>query len=257
MIAGAAMTYDGGSVEVLNRLIERRIREAGESAKDAVAAVMIDALVALRKLTRKAKAGGKTKAGIVHLTQYAVSGTWDGERRYAVRDRSGVRVDLPGRVKYLAKGQHAKHLKVFEITPEHQKSKRYFIACPSEKVAAAFEQRRARHDKVSAGGLARNALSLAMRSVSTRNVTEAAGEYAQKRTPEFVQVRKGGTGDTFSIEAKDVLEHAVAALQGGRSAIDLALKRAANRVTAILSRKLMAKGDLREKLESPFPEVKR
>ena len=67
----------------------------------------------------------------------------------------------------------------------------------------------------------------------------------------------GGFGKGFELTIHDKLGYSVAALRGGRSAVDVALMKAANKIAGRITQHLKAHGNLDEAVPTPFPEVKR
>lgn len=81
--------------------------------------------------------------------------------------------------------------------------------------------------------------------------TEAANKGNQT-----TRVQKNGNGSTFSLSAFDLLDYAKLALKGGDAAINQALMKAANKIASVINKKC-EKLLMFEKLDSPFPEVKK
>jgi hypothetical protein len=94
-----------------------------------------------------------------------------------------------------------------------------------------------------------------MKSGSKTSQKMESSEAASKAT-QTTRVQKNGNGSTFSLNASDLLDYAKLALKGGDSAINQALMKAANKIASVISKKC-EKLLLFEKLDSPFPEVKK
>lgn len=61
----------------------------------------------------------------------------------------------------------------------------------------------------------------------------------------------------YSLTLYDDLEYSLDAIRGGQSAVDIAMKKAMNKIVSIINRKIEKKGFLeKEKIEVPFPELR-
>ena len=228
--------YEGKPLSVLGDLIKERQRILGESAQDAVIATGIDALVSLRALTRVVPKTipkrdvrfGKSDPQYVTYPR----GTY--RRTVVTRWRKGERVNL---VKWQKIEGRTKRGKPRATSADRQ---------------AAWE----RWGKVIYSGLARRALGLAMHRLSTRQVkSERVNMRLSRIASANIKVRTANAGGVFALNIRDNLGYAVPALRGGYAAIDLALKKAANKVAGRLSK--VAEKKFGERIVSPFPEVKK
>lgn len=227
--------YDGALLSVLSDLIRDRQKYLGESAADAVIATGIDALNSLRALTRVAPRTiprrdvrwGKSDP------QYITSARGSFRRTVVTRWRNGRRVNI---VKW----------KKVEGTTRRGKPR-----VTSADLRRAFDA----WGKVKNSGLARRALGIAMNRLSTRQVKDERADMRLARIAAAnVMVRKTDTGGSFMLQIRDGLGYAVQALQGGPASIDLALKRAANKIAGRLCK--VAERKFGERVSTPFPEVK-
>ena len=230
-----AADYEGKPLSVLSDLIRDRQKYLGESAADAVIATGIDALNSMRALTRVAPRTiprrdvrwGKTNP------KYYTGAIGSFRRTVVTRWRNGRRVNI------------IKWMKV-EGTTKRGKPR-----------ATSADRRRAWDiwGKVKTSGLARRALGIAMNRLSTRQVKDDRTNMRLARIAAAnVMVRKTDTGGSFMLQIRDGLGYAVQALQGGTSSIDLALKRAANKIAGRLCK--AAERKFGERVPTPFPEVK-
>lgn len=230
--------YEGKPLAVLSDLIRQRQKYLGESAQDAVIATGIDALLSIRALTKVAKkripksdvrfgredpqyiTGTRGKA-TGHLFRRVVVGRWkNGAKRNLVR------------------WQH-----VDGIAKDRRAS--------AKELSAAWN----RFGTINNRGLAKNALGVAMNRLSTRNKVDPLNSRTARIAQANVGVRSYGTGNQFVLEIHDKLGYAQQALRGGSAAVDLALKRAANKIAGRLCK--VAEKKFGEKIISPFPEVKK
>ena len=80
---------------------------------------------------------------------------------------------------------------------------------------------------------------------------QAAASKAQQLT----KVTRGGTSENYSLQADDLLNYAMAALQGGEASLNEALMKAANKIASTINHKA-SKLLLFQDIGVPFPEVK-
>ena len=229
-------TFDGKPLSVLTDLLAERQRILGESVQDAVVATGIDALVSLRALTKIApkripKADvrfGETEPKYITGTKGKATGQLF-RRTLVKRWRNGRQVQLVKwqRVDGIAKNRRAS----------------------AKELSAAWQA----WGKINQRGLAKAALGIAMKSISTRNAADSVTPRALRLAHANVSVRKNGYGNMFRLVIHDSLDYAALALKGGPAAVNLALQRAANKIAGRLSK--VAEKRLGEKIPTPFPEV--
>ena len=227
--------YEGRPLAVLSDLIRQRQKYLGESAADAVVATGIDALNSLRALTRVAPKTIPKKDVVFGKSdpQYATYPRGVYRRVVVTRWRKGHRVNI-------IKWQKVKG-----------RTKRGRPRATSADRRAAWEH----WGKVRYSGLARRALGLAMNRLSTRQVkSERVNMRLSRIASANVDVRKVTLGGVFVLNIRDNLGYAIQALRGGQAAVDLALKRAANKIAGRLCR--VAEKKFGERIATPFPEVR-
>lgn len=254
-VAATCTMADGRPLSALADLIGRRMKWMRESAKDAVVATAIDALVSLRALTRRARRPGRPKV----MAAPGVRPSFEGGRRRPRRvlRQGGARYEAGTRVKWLVPaGAKSRDLHVFVVTPEHSAVRAYLVVAPSMERAAEFERGVAERRIRAYGGLAKWALGSAMRGLSTRNAAadvSAEAEAAGARLSSVVRLK--GADGAYAVRVTDEARHAVAALRGGEGAVDVALMKAANKIAGRLAHRF---GDaLGSDFSAPFPEVRR
>ncbi len=258
-----SITYKGKPLAELERLIDARITELGESAKDAVVATAINTLGSLRTLTRKAKAGAKHKHVQVEPVASLVPSITrkGGKRQPCLRNPAGQRIDKPPlRVvwaKRWTQGVRVSALHVFKVTPEWPRFPAYYCVAPSAELALKEERARADRRIKRRGGLARNLFAVAMGAISTRNPALEGGTQAQSLPKKFLRTSQGSVGGAYAVKIRDMLDYAALALSGGRQAIDLAMMKAANKTAGLIQQRLKQSGDLSQRFPTPFPEIKR
>lgn len=230
-------TFDGKPLSVLTDLLAERQRILGESAQDAVIATGIDALVSLRALTKVApKRIPKADVRFGESEPKYITGT-NGKASGQLFRRTVVKRWRHGRQVQLVKWQ-----RVDGVAKNRRAS--------AKELSAAWQT----WGKINQRGLAKAALGIAMKSISTRNAADSVTPRALRLAQANVAVRKYGNGDMFTLEIRDSLNYASLALKGGPAAVDLALQRAANKIAGRLSK--VAERKLGEKIPTPFPEVR-
>lgn len=246
--------YGNRPLEELQRLIDLRTKRLGECAKDAAVASMIDAVHSLRGLTVVAKPGKPTKPKIEELSDLRVGRRPN--RSPCLKPRGGHgEVNPKCRVKFFTGNRPDRELRVFRVTSEHENVKPYIVATDSAASALRFERSYAKRRIQSRGGLARTALSIAMAKLSTRN--ENTPTYPFIQMSKIVSVGIEGEGTAAVLNMRDNLGYAALALRGGKSAVNLALAKAANKISGLLIKHLNAHGDMALDLKTPFPEVRK
>lgn len=253
-------TYAGNKpLSVLSDLIRKRREILGESAKDAVVATAIDALVSIRAATKTAAGKKKTKPKIEDTSWYGSYSNSTGRPCF----RSGVgkyskRIEVPSRrVKWLVAGVRRENRHVYRVTPEHGKVAPYYVVCQSPEIADAFEQLAAKHRTDEYGDLAKHALGVAMYKISTRNVASRAGVKARMAASKLAKTIFGDTpAGGYFVSIDDELEYAISALKNDRATVDIAIKKAANKIAGRLAKEVAGRPFM-DRIETPFPEVRR
>lgn len=261
VVMEASATYgESRPLEVLAELVEKRCKVLGELSADAVVATAINVLVSLRSATLKASPRRRTKVAVEVAADLVPSHFSHGGGTYrCIRNRAGARVDDNiRRARFVAgAGTRDRDLRVFRVTPEHANVQPYYVVARSAKDAARFEQAAARRRKEDYGGLAKTAMGIAMAKISTRN--EPTREFRRRiEKSRIIEVHtSGGSGRGFELEIHDKLGYSIDALRGGRAEIDLAYKKAANKIAGRITQHLKKYGNLDDAIPTPFPEVKR
>ena len=259
-ILDAVVEWDNGRpVRELTRLIEKRCGIMRENLYDAAVATMINTLVSLRSMTRKA--GARTaKASKPTLTRRGdLRVSFDRKTMHRCL-RIGARHNAPvfrpaERVRIIASKNNRNAL-VFKVRPLHERDSAYYIAADSEADVLNFERNRIGHKVQASGGLAKLAFSLASNRFSTRPIS--AGKislFAEVAARRLVKTESVISGRELRLEFRDKLDHAVPALKGGRGAIRTAQMKAANKTHGILSHYCSKYALSRDIGPTPFPEV--
>ncbi len=260
---------------VLQDLIKKRQRWLHETYDDAVIATAITALQSIRVATRKRRKKEKVKLGSVRAEIRRRTDVHTGyrtkthQRCYRAGERSMANkhagtIDLgPHTVQLVEPGQRQwRKALVFHVTLAPEQAVRWpkqpvgfdVVALSIEAVQSYLEKRWGKVANRSAG-LARWTLTDVMSKLSTRATKEEVSA-AVKRTAERFEEIVITDGDwDYRVKVQVSLAYIFESIKGGEAGVETALKRAANRITAIVKRK--APADLKEQLSSPFPEVKR
>lgn len=248
-------------LQELARLMEKRMVLMRENSYDAAVATLINALVSLRAMTRRATPAKKTKVVVEPVNQYVPSASKRGGKfQRCLRTRDGVHITGIRRLRWENHGMPFHDLHVYRVMPEHATVKPYLVVAPSASVAEDFEQKCARRRKDNYGELAKTALGIAMAKLSTKNVPTKS--FARVSASKIAAVVQTQSGDELTIEARDMLDYAVPALPNGRSDVDIALMKAANKTQGILVQYLNKYGtfffgEAANIGPTPFPEVVR
>jgi hypothetical protein len=249
---------DGKSIDALARMIQLRGEHLGETSKDATVAAVIDVLLSLRASTRSAVKRQRFP-GVKIRRRADLRPSWRG---YAQRClRMGESVFTPPNnmavVWHEVKGFKDRDLKVFEVVPEHENNRPYFVVTAGEKAAKECEKKRALRRVKNYGGIARRALGHAMAKCSTRNVSDPAGMKADVKASQLAFVEVMNYGAHYAVEVRDTLDYATLALKGGRGDVNLAIQKAANKIAGQIKQHLKKVGDFKTQVSTPFPGIRR
>lgn len=255
----SATVGDNKTLEQFSKLIETRIKYLGEMSRDSVAACAIDALKSIRALTTKATR--RSVVSDVEVKQesslYPSFKTVGKTRIFCLRS-TGSNKQYKGAERIVTTGSknNVKNLFVYRFEEENgRKKKSYLIVAPNQKEAQkkACQIRRSR--ALQYAGLARTAISLLMKKTATVSAplgdTPNINDKADRMTKR-IEIKNG---KQYALELNDNLDYALNAVKGGNSGIDLALKKAMNKITATVNRKC-SKLLFFTPLETPFPEVR-
>lgn len=259
----AKVVYITGSgakkpIDELNRLIALRSKALNMSTKRATVAVAIDALKSLRAATKDARKTKRFKIK-VEFTGWYGGFTWP-ERKPCVRtgprrgDPKAALGDM--KVRWLINGlKRQEQRKAFLVTPEKTDKKPYIVVCADAKTAMEYEKRASLNRVKNMGGLAKNALSVAMNKISQTG-SKLDGNSVNKVNPSgLAAVWVTDSENSCSVRVVDRLEYSSNALRGGDSAVDTALMKAANKVYGIV--KHLTGIPLDQDFGTPFPEVRK
>lgn len=258
-----------GSNQGLNKfreILALRMKYMNESARGSVAACAIDVLRSIRTITKVAKPSG-IKVEVKEDTSIRASVSTKGKLKTFTIRYAGSPLKYAGEeaiVNRMPKGLKNDAYHLFRFTDTFNKEpKSYIIVAPTisdaKKIAKQIVVRRA----MRYSGLAKRAIGILMFKTNTKKVNDGrpnpgVENVAMMNTSKKEQVKKSENGNgIYSLTLYDDLEYALDAIRGGQSAVDIAMKKAMNKIVSIINRKIEKKGFLdKEKIEVPFPELR-
>lgn len=234
-----------------------------ETARGSIAATAIDILKSLRAQTKVAKRSS-IKVDVVKEGGLYPSITSHGGNKFVCLRIIGTKVKYDGTESIIqCEKQPLKFQHVFRFTDEHSKKKKtYLIIAPNMATAKKKAQQIARRRGMRYAGLAKRALGILMFRTNTKRVNDGVlnplvENKANEVTDKKETVQKKGEGGTYTLILSDNLRYAIDAIKGGRSKVDMAFKKSANKIVSIINRKISSGKFLSsEKMDTPFPEVK-
>lgn len=133
----------------------------------------------------------------------------------------------------------------------------YYVAAFNNATMDAYLSKRYGNIAKKSAGMAKSALGKLMHKISakerdTANPTPRAERIASKRTFAIETVN----GNTYTLTCRDDLFFAQLAVNGGRGGVNLALKKAANKIAGLIQHKckdFLLPGEVK----TPFPEIRR
>ncbi len=263
MNVSANAVYVAGSgakkpLDELNRLIELRSKALNTSTKKAAVAVAITALKSLRSATRDARKTKRFKIR-VEFTGWYGGFSWP-ERKPCLRtgprrgDPKAALGDM--KVKWLIDGlKRQEQRKAFKVTPEKAGKKPYIVVCADARQAREYEKRASLNRVKDMGGLAKNALGVAMNKISQTGAKLEGNSVGRVNPSSLASAWVMDSRNSCSVRVVDQLDYSSNALRGGDSAVETALMKAANKAYGVLKR--LGGIPLDQDLGTPFPEVKR
>ena len=258
-----AASYKGQPIDTLQRLIEKRMQFAGECARDAVIGTAITVLKSIRALTRDARQRRNFDNSFTVADTGYYGGYSQTEKRRVVRQgvsKYSPKVKMGANVVFTweTRGLRQSLQHIYKVdTTRHYKGRPlgvYYVCARSAQEAAERERKMIRKNIQRTGGLALNALSAAMARCSTRNPPAPVGsQLAQTLGDRFTVVSRGGGGGGYFVSVTDALNYATSALKGGDGALNLAMMRAANKISGMICHSVYCPLDA--DVPTPFPEI--
>lgn len=257
---------DGRTLESFKQVLGNRMKYMHETARDSIAAMAINTLKSVRAVTAVAKPNSP-KVKVKKSAEYSVGFTTRGKVRHPVVRiaGSGVRYAGPNPVK-IASDMLVKGARVYKFSDDATSVKRtYLIVANTDAEAKAKAKQIVRGRMARYAGLAKRAIGCLMMKTSTVKVSDQvspkvhakAMQVSAKR--EVIAKSADSDGGKYSLILEDQLKYALLATKGGKAAVDMAMKKAMNKVTSVINKKIKDVDFLgrRMRLDTPFPEVQR
>ena len=137
------------------------------------------------------------------------------------------------------------------------------IAATTSAAAKAKAKQIVRSRQMRYAGLAKRALGVLMMKTGTKRVADAVPQRVTAKAKQLTESReviaKNQTGGKYALVVNDNLRYALAAIKGGRTMVDTAMKKAANKTVAVINRCVGKQSGFLSprKLPTPFPELTR
>lgn len=266
-----ATTGSGQTLRQLSDILQQRMAYMRESARGSVAACMLDVLRSLRTITLVAKPS-RAKVALARDTSLQLSYRTNGKRRIPCLRVVGshVRYQLQADERFALAADPAPNAdrswQVYRFEDPYSRAKRrkVVIAAPNQASARKYAQGLARKRIAAYAGLAKKAIGTLMQKTFNKapadtvapRISRKAGEVTSKSEAVHESAQ---TGDgTYTLTLRDELRYATLAFRGGDQAVDVAMKKAMNKIVATINRKI-PDGETffgSQKLPTPFPEVR-
>lgn len=264
-----ASTIEGHTLEVLGQLIERRVKDLGETSSDAVIATAINILSSLKAETRVVDP--EKASGFVIVGEYPglVAG-WkyekNGHRSRCAREVGGHTYTGSRVINLAGEYMPGERIRVFVAqdrrgTSVNATDERYYILARSEKDAREYAKKNRKRRITQFARLAKMLLSHAQSHISSGS-SEAFSSLtpiARRTMIGALQVSVDSVGyasGKCSVSFEDDLRYAALALKGGLSSFELAIKRAANKTAGLIHLRYIDHPLDHEDAPTPFPEAK-
>lgn len=262
MSATITATYNAAPLATLERLIATRQRELGESASAASVAAAITVLRSLRADTKVVNPRRAIKE-VISVTDVTGSLVASFTRRGRGAARcvrhggpKGYRVSVRT-VNLMGAYHRGESPRVFRVSNKASSTRFYYIIAASIEPAREYAERNRLVRMRQYGGMARFTLSAAMGKIGGSFPVSPAGNSARAIGLRnlVTNVAANPTGGA-SVTIVDALDYAAFALRSGAGAVDRAIAKAANSITAYLNHALSKSKGFETPLKIPFPELK-
>lgn len=241
----------------LSKCLADRQKWLNESAEDSCAALIINTLISLRAITKVAKPNQKvdvTQDGSRFFSMYSSGG-----RRIPCLRMTGSKQRTNDRFMVVDDTSIVSQQKVF-VWKYFQKGRQVQRTIVATNIGSAKNKAKSIMKKriMRYKGLAKYALGQLMKKTSQKQKVPFEGNIlVQSQGEKHSKVQRFVRGEEYAIRASDTLNYATLALKGGKAQVDVALKKAMNKMVSVLNQKMKNKEFLGfQKLPAPFPEVK-
>lgn len=264
-----ASTIEGHTLEVLGQLIERRVKDLGETSSDAVIATAINILSSLKAETRVVDPEKASGFVIVGEFPGLVAG-WkyekNGHRSRCAREIGGHTYTGHRIINLAGEYTPGEHIRVFVAQDRRGPSvnataERYYILARNETDAREYAKRKRKRRISQFARMAKMLFGHAQSHISS-NSSEAFSSLtpiARRTMVGSMQVAVDSVGyasGKCSVSFEDDLRYAASALKNGMSSFELAVKRAANKTAGLLHLRYVDNPLDNEDAPTPFPEAK-
>ena len=252
------------TLDKFREILALRMQYMNETARGSVAACAIDVLRSIRTITKVAKPS-RVKVDVTEDNSIRASVSTKGKlRTFAIR-YAGSNLKYAGTetvVNRMPKGLKNDAYHLYRFTDNFNKEpKSYIIVAPTvsnaRKIAKEIVVRRA----MRYSGLAKRAIGVLMFKTNTKKVNDGRLNpgvelVANDNTKKVEKVRKSDNGKgIYELNLYDNLNYALNAIRGGQSAVDIAMKKAMNKIVSIIRRKTKNLIGVKPP-EVPFPELR-
>ena len=264
-----SMSFGNGlTMQKFGQVIQERMKWMRETARDSIAACAITALKAIRTITRVAKLSS-IKVEVTPDSTLYPSFTSKGSQKIPCVRFKGSKQRYSGRERLRIVGKPAKieQCLVYRFTDKLSNSlPTYFIIAESPAAAKAEAKAIVRSRQIRYAGLAKRAIGVLMHKTSTNqnpkdNVPMRVNAKAVEVTKakEIVAKSTDGNGGKYALVMHDDLKYATDSIKGGRSAVDIQMKKAMNKIISIVNRKIQDGATFfsSKKIPTPFPALVR
>lgn len=181
-----------------------------------------------------------------------------------VLDKAGNRFENHHIVQLVPPTEKWKNARVYSVHLTEAQLKRwpcqpsvYWIVAMGDRAVETYIAKRYGRIAQQAKGMARSALSKLSHKISVLDRDDGKGTpHAQRVAERETSVHERVAGNKYILDVRDNLSFAELAVRGGKYGIQLAMKKAANKVAGYIQhtcKKILLPGEL----PTPFPEIRR
>lgn len=235
-----------------------------ETARGSVAACAIDVLRSIRTITKVAKPS-RVKVDVNEDNSIRASVSTKGKLRTFTIRYAGSNLKYAGTetvVNRMPKGLKNDAYHLYRFTDNFNKEqKSYIIVAPTVSTARKIAKEIVARRAMRYSGLAKRAIGVLMFKTNTKKVNDGRLNpgvelVANENTKKIEKVRKSDNGKgIYELNLQDNLDYALNAIRGGQGAVDIAMKKAMNKIVSIIRRKTKNLIGVKPP-EVPFPELR-
>lgn len=264
---------DGKSLSEFKNVLAKRQHYLNETAFQSIHAMAMDTLKSLRGLVRVAKVSdikvNITPRSDLKFSYYFLSAAKTGNKsaarmciRAASSDMRFERDQIGKEIYANVRGVKLAAVQVYQFKDKDGDNQIYLICATSQAKAKQAARRIVARRLLRYAGLARRAISALMVKTNSKGPADNVAPRVYAKANEVTEMRNivardtQGSGGQYALVLEDNLRYAVRALNGGRSAVNLALQKAANKSIGLIKKRcdgLLLPGEIK----TPFPEIKK